>query len=90
VKIAALMNRSDNAVKNRWNAALRKETAVGEIGAVWAALKVEQPDTHTPPNLHQPLRLIAPVWDGARTAAGGGVCTSLEENRRELLRLMGE
>jgi hypothetical protein len=90
VKIAALMSRSDNAVKNRWNAALRKDAGVGEIKKVWASLKVDQADAQSPPILHLPVRFIAPVWAGARIAAGARACKNLEENRRELLRLMGE
>jgi hypothetical protein len=88
VKIAGLMrNRSDNAVKNRWNATLRKTEV--------AAIEETADQMQTPPpsspfvTLQATLGLISPVIGTARGGQGATAdWRSLEENRRELLRLM--
>jgi hypothetical protein len=101
VRISALMrNRSDNAVKNRWNATLRKQEEHG--ARPWEQIRPELADggaetagIQTPPSsspfvaLQAPMSIFSPVLNGGwenQTAKKEG--RSLEENRTELLRLM--
>jgi hypothetical protein len=85
VVIASRMrNRSDNAVKNRWNATLRKT----ETGT--PTKKVEWGDPGTPGSspfvaLMPPMRFLSP-----RLSRSGTESRTLEENRAELLKLILE
>jgi hypothetical protein len=90
VKIANRMrNRSDNAVKNRWNSTLRKTE--GGVSSTFDLNSAEE----TPPNsspfisIHAPLKLVSPVLAAGKLRDGSETkFCSLEQNRMELQRLM--
>jgi hypothetical protein len=78
VTIARRMkNRSDNAVKNRWNATLRK-----------CCVDVTTPGSSPFVALMPPMSFLSPVLSAGRS--GQKSETALEENRSELLKLMVE
>jgi hypothetical protein len=101
VRISALMrNRSDNAVKNRWNATLRKQEETGtkpweQVQPELAEEAAETTTSQTPPSsspfvaLQAPMSFFTPVINGGRDNQNAKKEErSLEENRTELLRLM--
>ena len=95
VKIAAMMkNRSDNAVKNRWNSTLRKHETRDSIRAPAKPKITNEGEGSGPPSspfvpLQAPLSFFSPVLSGARMSARAERGThSLEENRSELLKLI--
>ena len=97
VKIAAMMkNRSDNAVKNRWNSTVRKIAARDGFDVDVARPKIAEegggtggrPSSPFVP-LQAPLSFFSPVLSGARmNGKGDNSSQTLEENRSELLKLM--
>jgi hypothetical protein len=90
VKISSLMrNRSDNAVKNRWNATLRKI----ELGLPEPREEPATAPTHPPSSpfvaLQAPVTWFSPVLSGVRFGKKPRTgAPTLEENRIELLKLM--
>lgn len=94
VKIASMMNnRSDNAVKNRWNSTLRKMEGRDKLDAPAKPKLPEEGSVSGPPSspflpLQAPLGFFSPLLSGARITGKGEVGTAtLEENRTEFLKL---
>jgi hypothetical protein len=93
VAIASLMrNRSDNAVKNRWNAVLRKTEAGQPRAACGEADGFVTPPVSSPfVALQPPVAFLSPILAvGKGYQKKAGDVGTLEENRVELLKLMLE
>jgi hypothetical protein len=100
VTISGLMvNRSDNAVKNRWNATLRKREA--NAGKPWptAAEEVDEAEDGEPPVpgppsspfvlMRPPLNFVSPGLPGARRdSPQADPPPNLQENRDALRKLL--
>jgi hypothetical protein len=95
VRISSLMrNRSDNAVKNRWNATLRKTVGAFQEREL-PGVPEETETVPTVPSSSPFVALQAPVTWFSPVLAGGKLgqkprteAPTLEENRVELLKLM--
>lgn len=93
VKISALMkNRSDNAVKNRWNSTLKKMEQREQAPTVQKPI-AEEPEVAPPSSpfvpLQTPMTFFSPVFSSARLSGRlDSPPQSLEQNRVELLKLI--
>lgn len=98
VKIASLMhNRSDNAVKNRWNSTLRKKDTAPPVQSspiiIPKTKAAEESEVSGPPSspfvsFQTPLSFFSPVLSNSRANTEQDSGTTLAENREELLKLI--
>jgi hypothetical protein len=80
-----MRNRSDNAVKNRWNTTVRKTEGYPADEAL-----VTPPQSSPFVAVRSPVTFLSPVLSRNESQKKGGEVGTLEENRMELLKLIME